>query len=273
MSFAQFKEQFAHKPVSKSFFHYNHLYHGLPKSGKTTFAASMVDEEGRKPFFLFTEDGGQALQACGVQVESYLINPTVDGKYISPWLQFKNVVDQVIMPNIEEIKQTHSCLVIDLASELYLECSRYVCSVHEKAHPEEIGKMGKGFSLVNYEFQTPFLKLFNSNVGVVLICHSGTKMVTYNGEPFSKQSPDISEKALNFLTGKCEFVGYLKAPSKIGEKPVVSYNPSGRTSVCGSRFPSMVNDFIIGTNYNEMLQSTDAIVKHFNQSTGVKNEL
>ena len=216
----------------ESFYQGNKFIHGLAKSGKTSLAVNL-GKDGKKPLFISTEQGLTAIDG----VTSY---------EVSNWLAFTKVAE-ILVADKENFKEKFSHLVVDLVSDLYHMCTLYVCDKYDVVHPEDIGKMGKGFNLVTYAFKTTMIPLLQA-MPCVFISHTTDRLIMFNGEPTNVQAPDMSKGGLTFLTGKCDFVGFIKPPAKKGKHPKLSFTSSGRTAIAGSRFNFMQTEFELDPN-------------------------
>lgn len=228
------------------------LIHGLPKSGKTTFAAGMIKREGDKvlkPFFITTEDAFDGMEG----EQSYV--------RVTSWEGFLKLLD-VLEANKAELTN-YSCVVIDLVSEIARMCQAYICKENQAIYPADIGSLGKGWDILYSEFFRGVTRLFNLGVGVVFIAHSAEREVNYNGDKTKKQVPDVFSKGMNFLNSKCKFIGYIKTPQKVGQRPAITFDSSGWTAICGSNFSFMVREFELFDNPEK---SVSGIVEFFNKN-------
>lgn len=248
MDFNEFIDKYCDTTAEPDFFKTNKLIHGLPKSGKTTFAANLT-KDGKQPFFVTTEHG--------------INNKNIKYYFADCWEKIVKVCNLLII-NKSQVKDSHSCLVFDLISDMCNMCSVYISANHNAVHPEDIGSFGKGFHLVTYEFRKVFEPILLTFPGTVFISHSVDKTYTVNSKQIVMSAPDMSKGPGQYIQGKCDFIGFIEAPSKIGLKPTITFNSSGRTAIAGSRFKEMNRSFNLEPD--NMLGSVEALQQYFKEN-------
>lgn len=220
----------------------NKLIYGLPKTSKSTLCSKMKDGV-KEPLFIATEDGYGALEVFAQRVEN--------------WAQFIKVRDYIIA-NKEEVKKQHSCLVIDLVSDLDIMAERFICETYKIKALADL-EWGKGFSLQANEFQQGILPLMNV-LPMTFITHAQEKELMYNGEKIRLQAPTMSKKSLDFINGKVDMIGFIIPANTKNDKPVLTFRPS-TMAIAGSRFSHMCREFPL--SFNDMDGSYQAINNYF----------
>lgn len=203
----------------------NKLIHGWPKTGKTTFAAQQKTLDGREPLFIATEDGHHALEVYSQRVTS--------------WDGFKKLVE-IIVKNQEILRKQHSCLVIDLISDLDQWCQEYVAKKKGVEHLADLD-FGKGFSLAKQEFQSAIHQLL-SVLPVTFICHSAEKELQWNNEKVKVQAPALSKSALEFVNGKVDIIMWVIPANNKKLTPELTMRNT-TTAIAGSRYKQLVKNF------------------------------
>jgi hypothetical protein len=193
------------------------LVYGLPKVGKSTLASLMVDKEGRVPLFLATEEGHGSLLVSRAKVNS--------------WEGFVKCV-AFLEAEKARILAEHSCIVLDVVSDLDAWCST---SVAAKKNVEYVGDMdqGKGWKLLKDAFQQAMTKLMMI-APVCFIAHSQDKRLTWNGEQIVTQAPSLSKGALDWVNGKVEHIMYIAPANSKKEFPEITMQASS-SHIAGSR--------------------------------------
>jgi len=201
------------------------LIYGFPKIGKTSFASHMSDDE-KQPLFILTEDGTGMLE--------------IYNKRVTSWDGFKRLV-ALLEKNEKQLKKEHSCIIIDLVSDLDAWCARYVAN--EVLHVQHIAdaEYGKGFAMHREHFQEQITKLL-AILPITFIAHSQEKEIQWHGEKIKPQSPSLSKGALEFINGKVDAIMWFVPENSKTEFPAISMKPSTR-SVAGSRFPQITKEY------------------------------
>ena len=216
--------------INKDFARLNRLIYGLPKTGKSSFAACQVDKEGREPLFISTEDGLGALEAYSVRVTS--------------WDGVKKLLG-VLKDNATQIQKDHSCFVIDLISDCDLWCAEWVAKKNNVAHLADM-QFGKGWALAKAEFQSVIRALFEI-LPVTFICHSAEKDIFWNAEVIKMQAPSLSKGALEFVNAKVDTICYMIPANSKRAMPEITMKPS-LMSIAGSRYRQIAKSFPINPN-------------------------
>jgi hypothetical protein len=201
------------------------LIYAWPKVGKTTLAAQQ--KVGSKiPLFIMTEDGEGTLNLAKARVKD--------------WKHFTKLVE-LLEKQAEKVKETYSCLVIDLISDLDQWCQESIAKDNNVKHVSDLS-YGKGFNLAKEEFRSQLSKLM-ALLPVTFIAHSGEKDVIVNGETIKVQKPQLSTGAYDFVNGKVDTIMYISpANSKKDQSEVVIQG--SKMAICGSRFPQ-INDVFL----------------------------
>lgn len=228
----------------------NKIIYGFPKSGKTTFASKII-VNGKEPLFITTEQGHNAIS---VYAQSVLSD---DG---NDWEKFIKVRDYIIS-NANDIREQHSCIVIDLISDLDDMCTTYILKKNKVKSLADL-EWGKGWSLQQTEFQSGINPLFRI-CSIVFITHTKERELSYNGDKIRTQSPTLSSRAFDFINGKVDIIGFIVPANNKREKPTLTFRPS-TMAIAGSRFSFMTTDFIL--DYEDMQGSYNKINDFFQKN-------
>lgn len=199
------------------------LIYGLPKTGKTTLASLLIDEQGRTPAFIATEDGHKALKVNAIRVTS--------------WLGFVKLVTD-IKAKAAELQAAHSCFVIDLVSDLDEMCTQHIC---EKYHIASLADMehGKGWYIQSQAFRGG-INILLGVLPCVFIAHTEpredpkTKMI--------RMDPAMAKKCSQFVNGKVDIIMWIQPSGGPGNLPQVVIKPTINLNA-GSRFPNLIRPF------------------------------
>lgn len=243
--------------IQNDFAKLNKLIYGFPKSGKTTLAAQQIDKEGKPPLFIATEDGQHALEVYAQRVTS--------------WEGFKKFVD-LLNKEVKTLREQHSCLVVDLVSDLDNWSGEYVAQKFGKAHVADMD-YGKGFALQKQEFQAVMRDLFKV-LPVTFICHSAEKDLMWNGEKIKVQAPSLSKGCLEYINGKVDVIMWIAPANSKRMNPEVCMKNT-TTSIAGTRYRQLARNFLLhpndpGKTYGEIqmvfANEKDAVIEQENHS-------
>jgi hypothetical protein len=199
------------------------LIYGPPKIGKTTLAATFP-----RAFFIATESGQRFV--------------SVVRKPCATWIDFKDLVKQLRMPQAKELFKT---IVIDTIDLLYMACENHICLTRNIQHPSE-EDWGKGWAMVRDEFQNGMRYLTSEGYGVVFIAHHKEIEATIRGVKKSKIVPNLTNQARRVLLPLVDFQFYLSSDNDIPEravrriycKPTLEYESGARQS----NMPDAIDD-------------------------------
>lgn len=189
------------------------LIYGPPKIGKTTLAATFP-----KAFFIATESGQRFV--------------SVMRRPCATWIDFKDLVRQLRMPQAKEVYRT---IVIDTIDLLYMACENHICLTRNIQHPSE-EDWGKGWAMVRDEFQNGMRYLTSEGYGVVFIAHHKELEITIRATKQTKIVPNLTNQARRVLLPLVDFEFYLSSDNDIPEravrriycKPTLSYESGSR---------------------------------------------
>lgn len=216
--------------LKRDFSKLNKLLYGFPKTGKTTLAATQIDDEGKEPLFIATEDGHHALEVYAQKVTS--------------WAGFLKLVE-ILKKNATVLQEQHSCFIVDLVSDLDAMCAEYVAEKNNVKHIADMD-FGKGFALQRQEFQAGIKELF-AILPVTFIAHGSEKELNWNGEKIKVQAPSLSKGCLEFVNGKVDCIMWLiPATSKKLHPEVTMKNTT--MSIAGSRYKQLARNFPLYVN-------------------------
>jgi len=175
--------------------------YGVPKIGKTTFCSMMND-----PLFIATEQGLNALSVYAVFPRSW---------------------DDVLETGAElEETDAYRTIVLDTVDNAYQMAMDYTCKKYSIKHPQDL-EYGKGWSLVNKEFQRVVNKLAQSRRGLVLVSHSQDSTIKTRTAEITKSVPTISGGARKFILGLADIILFAEmVETKDGMKRTLHAAPS-----------------------------------------------
>lgn len=163
------------------------LLYGLPKTGKTTFAAGAPE-----PLFLAFEAG--------------LNNHSVFAKSIERWETAMEVVDALYAADGDYPYKT---LVIDTIDMAYNLCSDFVCRKLGIPHPSD-APYGKGWGAVKSELIRFLNAVGNLPMGAILISHAKVLENTENGVVSYKATTTLSDSVHTVVTGFVDMIAYAQ---------------------------------------------------------------
>lgn len=231
--------------VSRDLRGYSVFFYGGPKSGKTTIATRFP-----KHFLLAFEKGYSAIPGAMAQP-------------INSWAEFKKVLRQLRDPRAHELYET---IIVDTADIAYSYCEKYICANAKRPDGgfgvDAIGDIayGKGYGLVENEFDECLRSIVQMDYGLVIISHSTDKTFTdENGQEFNKIVPTLDKRATKVVSRMTDIIGYSReVMDKDGVTSTKLFMRGTPRYMAGSRF-KYTPDFI-DFNYQSLVKAIgDAI--------------
>lgn len=183
--------------VSRDLRGYSVFFYGGWKTGKTTIASKFPNA-----LLLAFEKGYNAL--AGVRPQP-----------INSWAEFKKVLRQLKDARAKEMFQT---IIIDTADIAYDYCTKYICDNAQRSDGgygvDSISDIpfGKGYGMVEKEFDTALRSIVQMDYGLVIISHETDKTFTDEaGNQYNKIVPTLDKRANNICARMCDIVGYSRA--------------------------------------------------------------
>lgn len=170
---------------SDNIWDYGILIHAEKKIGKTSLCSMIPD-----CFFMMTQPGAKSFKLFQRPVKS--------------WDAFKAYV------MLLEKDKTFKRVVVDHADGAYKGCVRYICKREGWDHPDDGGGYGKGWAVVNEEFEHWTNRLLACGKGNILLSHSVYKDVkTRTGNEYSRIVPTLSGGAWAILEQNVDILIHL----------------------------------------------------------------
>lgn len=207
-----------------SLFDLTALVYGPSKIGKSTWCANA-----QNALFLATEPGLNALEVFQVN--------------ITTWDDMLQTCQE-----IAEGKHDFKTIIIDTLDNAYRMCSDYVCKKFKIEHESDLG-YGKGYALINNEFQRVLNKLAFLPYGLILISHSQERDIETRTGKHTRIVPTLPEKVRKLVTGLVDMILYCDLEMKPGEegkpqwqrvmrtKPSPNYDAGDRTGKLPEMLP------------------------------------
>ena len=184
---------------------------------------------------------------------------------INSWAEFKKVLRQL---KDERAKEFYETIILDTADILYDYCTKYICDNAPRSDGgfgvDSISDIpfGRGYGMVEKEFDTALRSIVQMDYGLVIISHSTDKTFTdENGTQFNKIVPTLDKRANNICARMSDIVGYSRAVTdqngNISTKLFMRETPRYEA---GSRF-KYTPDYIDFTYENLVNAIGDAIDK------------
>ena len=176
--------------VSRDLRGYSVFLYGGWKTGKTTIAAKFP-----KALLLAFEKGYAAI-------------PGVMALPINSWSDFKRVLRQLKEPQAQEMYET---IIIDTADIAYDLCTKYICANNNADSVSDI-PYGKGYGMIEKEFDEALRSIVQLNFGLVIISHDTDKVFTDESkQQYNKIVPTLDKRANNICARLCDIIGYSRS--------------------------------------------------------------
>jgi hypothetical protein len=174
------------------------LAYGPSKIGKSTWASGA---EGA--LFLATEPGLNSLEV-----------------FQTPIATWEDLL--AACAEIAEGKHPFKTIIVDTVDNAYKLCTEYICAKFKIEHESDLG-YGKGWALVNNEFQRVLTKLAFLPYGLFLISHSQEKEIETRTGKYTRIVPTLPDKARKIVLGMVDLILFCDLE--------VSTDGSGKTTV------------------------------------------
>ncbi|MCX6624941.1 MAG: ATP-binding protein [Acidobacteria bacterium] len=200
------------------------MVYGQTKIGKSTFCS-----QSDRALFLATEPGLNALDVYQVPIQN--------------WEDLRNVCGEV-----EKGEHPFKTVVIDTIDNAYKFCTDFIVKKCNVEHESDLG-YGKGYALVNNEFQRVLTKLAFLPYGLFLISHAKEIEVGTRTDKYMRVVPTLPDKARKIVLGMADMVLYCGLDTTEGEekekvfrrvirtKPSLYYEAGDRTG----RLPEIID--------------------------------
>jgi hypothetical protein len=168
------------------------LAYGQTKIGKSTFCSNA---EGA--LFLATEPGLNALDVFQAPIQTW---------------------DDLLAAcaEITEGKHPFKTVIIDTVDNAYKFCADYILKKFKIEHESDLG-YGKGYALINNEFQRVLTKLAFLPYGLFLISHAKEIEVETRTGKYTRIVPTLPDKARKIVLGMVDVVLYCDLDDPAGE--------------------------------------------------------
>jgi hypothetical protein len=180
------------------------LLYGPTKYGKSTLC-SRADHA----LFLATEPGLNALEVYQVP--------------ITCWEDLLSACSEIAAGN-----HPFKTIVLDTVDNAYRMCTEYICRKNKIEHESELG-YGKGYALVNNEFQRVLTKLGFTQYGLYLISHAAEREVETRTGKYTKIVPTLPDKARKIVLSLVDLILYCDLEITQGEDGKPAYKRVLRT--------------------------------------------
>ncbi len=192
------------------------LVYGQTKIGKSTFCS-----QSDGALFLATEPGLNALEVFQAPIQS--------------WDDLLNACAEVT-----EGKHPFKTIVIDTIDNAYKFCTDYIIKKFKIEHESDLG-YGKGYALVNNEFQRVLTKLAFLPYGLFLVSHAKEIEIETRTGKYTRIVPTLPDKARKIVLGMVDQVLFCDLELTTGDdgaksvrrvirtKPSLYYEAGDRT--------------------------------------------
>lgn len=235
--------------VSKDLKGYAVMFYGEPKSGKTTTASRFPDS-----LLLAFEKGYSAI-------------PGVRALPINSWSEFIKVLRQLKTP---EAKGMYKNIIIDTADIAYGLCEKYIVNQHGASDIADQQKLpyGKGYQLVEKEFDERLRSIMQEDYGLVMISHAVDKTFKdESGEEYNQIVPTLDKRGNKIVTRMADIIGYSRAvENDNGDLETRLFMRGTPRFVAGSRFEDTPNSIVF--NYDNLVQVISDAVTALEQKFG-----
>ena len=190
--------------------------------------------------------------------KGYSAIPGIMATPINSWGEFRKLLIEL---KDEETKKQFQTVIIDTADIAYDYCEKYIC---DDNNVDTVGDIpyGKGYGLVQDEFDTCIRKIIQLDYGLVLISHSTDRTEKdEHGQEYTRMEPTLDKRGRLICERTCDIIG-LSRPHRNEDGTIETWLYLRETPryVAGSRFKYMP-DHIVFTYDNLVKAIGEAIDK------------
>jgi hypothetical protein len=206
-----------------SFFTQNTLIYGLPKSGKSSFAAQIPNA-----LFFTTEEGYNHLEIYNIKITKW------EDVYTA-------------MRELATTKHKFQTIVIDIADYFFKHCETYILNKFGKEHASDMG-FGKGYTLIRDEFTKVVNAINQSGFGLVFISHAKERELTKTTSKFTYMDTTLPKAPSEVICGLVDYILYFYIDNDgkrlIRTKPSKYINAGDRSGMLPEIMPLDYGSFI-----------------------------
>jgi hypothetical protein len=213
------------------------LIYGPSKIGKSTWCS-----HAENALFLATEPGLNALEVYQVPIFS--------------WQDLLKTAQKI---STEE--HPFETIVIDTIDNAYKMCRDHICAKFKISHPSDL-PFGKGFSLINEEFQRVLNKLALLPSGLILVSHSFERDFEAKTGAYTRTIPTLPESARKLVVALVDLILFCDLQRDedgsqngkevyqrvIRTKPSLTYDAGDRTGKLPDTLPLDFDAFLEAFN-------------------------
>ena len=122
----------------------------------------------------------------------------------------------------------YQTIIVDTIDNAYGLCAKHVCQKAQKEHESDFG-YGKGYAMVNNEFQRVINRLAFLPYGLILVSHSTQKEVDDPTGSYTKSVPTLPDRARKIVIGLVDMILYCDLDKSVDESGKVTYQRVIRT--------------------------------------------
>lgn len=181
------------------------LIYGPSKIGKSTWC-SQADNA----LFLATEPGLNALDVYQIPIRT--------------WEELLSACRE-----IDAGKHKFKTIVIDTIDNAYRFCSDYICAKAKIEHESDLG-YGKGWALINNEFQRVLTRMAFLPYGLFMVSHAVEREIETRSRKYTRMVPTLPDKARKIVLGMADLILYCDLEAETDEEQNrTRYRPVIRT--------------------------------------------
>lgn len=177
--------------------------------GKSKIGKSELCSNSDSALFLATEPGLNALDVFQVSIQT--------------WEDLLNACGEIAQGD-----HSFKTIIIDTIDNAYKMCAEYICRKAKIEHESDLG-YGKGWALVNNEFQRVLNKLAFLPYGLFLVSHSQEKEIETRTGKLTRIVPTLPDKARKIVLGMVDLILYCDIEVTQGEDGKPAYRRVMRT--------------------------------------------
>lgn len=195
--------------------------------------------------------------------KGYSAIPGIMAQPVNSWAEIKKILRQL---KTDEAKKMFYTIAIDTVDLAYNFCEQYIANQNGVTTIADI-PYGRGYQLVEKEFDSVLRSIVIEDYGLVLISHSEDKVFKdESGAEYNQIVPTLDKRGRKIVTRMADIIGYARPiQEEDGTTKTMLFMRGTPRFVAGSRFPDTPD--VIEFNYKNLVdaihEAVEALEKRF----------
>lgn len=198
--------------------------------------------------------------------KGYSAIPGIMAQPVNSWAEIKKILRQL---KTDEAKKMFYTIAIDTVDLAYNFCEQYIANQNGVTTIADI-PYGRGYQLVEKEFDSVLRSIVIEDYGLVLISHSEDKVFKdESGAEYNQIVPTLDKRGRKIVTRMADIIGYARPiQEEDGATKTMLFMRGTPRFVAGSRFPDTPD--VIEFNYDNLVGAIHGAVEALEERFGTE---